>query len=245
MGSTPRTFLMLGSGEFEPWVERVERAALALATGDGSVLVVPTASAADGRDVFDRWGRMGLDHYGSLGIPARVLPVETRDDAMRDDLAEEVDRASMVFFSGGKPQRLASVVVGTPFWSAVLQAVDRGAVYGGCSAGAMAASQSRDQRAARGGVGTGWVFGLGLVPHVSFGVHWDRVRFVPGIRPFVMSRIPHDTWFVGIDERTATLGDGVRWEVFGAGTVTVRHARSTVTYAAGRTFETSDGVGAR
>jgi cyanophycinase len=245
MGSAQRTFLMLGSGEFEPWVEEAERAALARATGDGSVIVLPTASAAEGRDVFDRWGRMGLDHYRTLDIPARVLPVETRDDAMRDDLAAEIGRASMVFFSGGKPQHLASVVVGTSLWSAVLAAVDRGAVYAGCSAGAMAASQSRDQRAERGGVGTGWVFGLGLVPHVSFGVHWDRVRFVPGMRPFVMSRIPHDAWFVGIDERTATLGDGVRWEVFGTGTVTVRHARSTVTYRAGRSFQTLDAGGAR
>lgn len=244
MGSVPRTFVMLGSGEFEPWAEEVERAALARATGDGSVLVVPTASSAEGPDVFDRWGRMGLDHYGSLGIPARVLPLHTRDDAMRDDLAAEVDRASMIFFSGGKPQHLASVVAGTPAWSAVLRAVDRGAVYAGCSAGAMAASQSREQRAAHGGVGTGWVFGLGLVPNVSFGAHWDRVRFVPGMRPFVMSRVPNDTWFVGIDERTATLGDGVRWEVFGAGTVTVRHARTTETYAAGRSFETAGANGA-
>jgi cyanophycinase len=241
---TSRTLLMLGSGEFEPWAEEAERAALARATGDGTVLVVPTASSAEGREVFDRWGRMGLEHYGSLGIPARVLPLVTREDALRDDLASPVGVASMIFFSGGKPHHLASVVAGTPFWSAVLRAVDRGAVYAGCSAGAMVASQSRDQRAARGGVGNGWVFGLGLVPNVSFGVHWDRVRFVPGVRPFVMSRIPQDTWFVGIDERTATLGDGVRWEVFGNGTVSVRHARSTMSFEAGRSFETAVADGA-
>jgi cyanophycinase len=235
-----RTFLMLGSGEFEPWTEDSERAALASATGDGSVLVVATASAREGPEVFDRWGRMGVAHYAALGLSARALPVATRDDAMREDLAAEVERASMVFFSGGKPQHLAAVVADTPFWSAVLAVLDRGAVYAGCSAGAMVASQSRDQRAARGGAGTSWVFGLGLVPHISFGVHWDKVRFIPGMRPLVMSRVPRETWFMGIDERTAALGDGTRWRVFGVGTVTVRHAQSTATFAAGESFETAD-----
>ena len=44
-----RTFLMLGSGEFEAWVTEAERIALAGATGDGSVVVLPTASATDRR----------------------------------------------------------------------------------------------------------------------------------------------------------------------------------------------------
>ena len=36
------------------------------------------------------------------------------------------------------------------------------------------------------------------------------------------SRLPDDTWFVGIDERTAILGDGRSWTVFGVGRVTLR-----------------------
>lgn len=233
--ATRRTFLMLGSGEFEAWSEEAERRALAGSVGDGSVLVVPTASSAEGEAVFDRWARMGLEHYASLGIGAEILPVRTRDDAHRDDFVTPVGRASMLFFSGGKPRHLASVMEGTPVWDAVLAALDRGAVYAGCSAGAMVASQSR---AGRDGRGAGWAFGLGLVPNVSFGVHWDRVRFIPGLRPFVMTRIPDGSWFVGIDERTAILGDGARWRVFGRGSVTVRHAKATDTHRAGETFET-------
>lgn len=232
---TRRTFLMLGSGEFEAWSEEAERAALAGSVGDGSVLVVPTASAAEGEAVFDRWGRMGLEHYAALGIGAEVLPVRTREDALRDDLAKRIGRASLLFFSGGKPRHLASVMGGTPVWGAVLMALDRGAVYVGCSAGAMVASQSR---AGRDGRGAGWAFGLGLVPNVSFGVHWDKVRFIPGLRPFVMTRVPEGSWFVGLDERTAILGDGARWRVFGRGSVTVRHAKATDTHRAGETFET-------
>jgi cyanophycinase len=232
---TRRTFLMLGSGEFEAWSEEAERAALAGSVGDGSVLVVPTASASEGEAVFDRWGRMGLEHYAALGIGAEVLPVRTREDAHREDLATRVGVVSMLFFSGGKPRHLSSVIEGTPLWGAILAALDRGAVYAGCSAGAMVASQSRAGRDRR---GAGWAFGLGLVPGVSFGVHWDRVRFIPGLRPFVMTRIPDGSWFVGIDERTAILGDGSRWRVFGRGSVAVRHAKATDSHRAGETFET-------
>jgi hypothetical protein len=80
-----RNFLLLGSGEFQRWSSEVERRALAKATGDGSVLILPTASASEGDEVFARWGRMGLDHYEELGIPAHLIPLKTRRDAFRDD----------------------------------------------------------------------------------------------------------------------------------------------------------------
>jgi cyanophycinase len=225
----------MGSGEFEPWSEPAERAVLD--GSDGYVAVVPTASSAEGDEVFERWGRMGLEHYAGMGLEAHVVPIKAREDAERDDLAAELERAAMVFFSGGKPQHLANVLHGTPCWGAMLRALDRGAVYAGCSAGALVASQTRSQREDR-GLRTGWVFGLGLVPHVSFGVHWDKVKVLPGLRTFVMSRIPKDTWFVGLEERTAIVGDGQRWTVHGVGGAMVRHAGGTEVYREGRTFET-------
>jgi len=230
-----RTFLLMGSGEFEPWSEPVERAAL-----DGSgghVAVLPTASSAEGDEVFERWGRMGLEHYEAMGLSARVVPIKTREDAEREDLATELEGASMVFFSGGKPQHLAKVIHGTLAWDVLGRALDRGAVYAGCSAGALVASQTRDHREER--AKAGWVFGLGLVPHVSFGVHWDKVKVIPGLRSFVMSRTPKGSWFVGLEERTAILGDGQGWTVHGIGGVMVRHAGVTEVYRDGQAFETT------
>ena len=58
--------------------------------------------------------------------------------------------------------------------------------------------------------------GLGLLPHLALGVHWDRTKYIPGLRGFLMSR-SKDAAFVGIDERTAILGDGERWKVYGVG----------------------------
>jgi cyanophycinase len=182
---------------------------------------------------------MGLEHYAAAGIDAGLVPVKTREDADREEIARELEGAAMVFFSGGKPQHLAETIHGTRLWDALLAALDAGTVYAGCSAGALIASQSREQRRER-GVRTGWVYGLGLVPHVSFGVHWDKVKVIPGLRSVVMSRIPPGSWFVGLDERTAILGDGRRWRVYGVGEVTVRHAGGTELHEAGATFETKD-----
>jgi cyanophycinase len=236
-GPNGRTFLLMGSGEFEPWSDEIEAAALEGRTGP--VVVLPTASSTEGDDVFGRWGRMALEHYATAGIDARLVPVKTREDADREEHARALEDAAMVFFSGGKPQHLAATIHGTRLWGSLQDALDEGAVFAGCSAGALIASQSREQRRER-GVRTGWVFGLGLVPHVSFGVHWDKVKVIPGLRSVVMSRVPPGSWFVGIDERTAILGDGHRWGVCGLGSVMVRHAGGTSIHRAGATFETSD-----
>jgi cyanophycinase len=237
-----RTFLLLGSGEFEPWSSPVEAEAMATATamstagavGDGSVVILPTASATEGDAVFDRWASMGLEHYAASGVRAEVLPVKVRDDAHRTDLAERAGRASMIFFSGGKPTYLAEVLNRTPLLAAIEAAMDRGAVWAGCSAGAMVVSRAR----VGGTSGMSWRFGLGLVPNVAFGVHWDKVRRVPGAAWWMSSRLPEGTWFVGIDERTAIIGDGERWSVHGQGQVAVRHGEGRASHAAGAIFET-------
>jgi cyanophycinase len=229
------TFLLLGSGEFEPWSTEVETLALAGAVGNGSVAILPTASASEGDHIFDRWGRMGLDHYAESGVHATVVPVKLREDAFDPTVVATVEAASMIYFSGGKPTKLADVVRDSPLLAAILRAMDRGAVYAGCSAGAMIASRERN---AGGRLGTSWLFGLGLVPNVSFGVHWDRAARIPGAQWWMTSRLPDDTWFVGIDERTAILGDGRSWTVYGVARVTLRGPDADRTLRVGERFET-------
>ncbi len=232
-----RSFLLLGSGEFEQWSADVEHRVLDGANGNGSVAILPTASAPEGDAVFDRWAAMGLAHYADAGIPAHVVSLKTQDDAMREDLAVAIEASSMIFFSGGKPQHLARVLHDSPVFAAIVRAIDRGAVYAGCSAGAMIASRSRGHDDDHDG--TNFVFGLGLVEHVSFGVHWNKARWIPGFRPLVTMRVPAAAWFVGIDERTAIFGDGTAWEVAGLATVTVRHEHGSSTYRSGDRFATA------
>jgi cyanophycinase-like exopeptidase len=222
----------MGSGEFEPWSEEVELAAL-----EGRprrVAVCPVASAPEGEAVFERWATLGLEHYASMGVEANVVPVRTRADAELEAAAGSIEEAGMVFFSGGSHRHLADTVDGTSFWAALEARLGAGAVFAGCSAGAMVAG-CRPRSRPR--FGAAWVAGLGLVPAGSFGVHWNRARFIPGMRGLIMAGA-RGGWFVGIDERTAILGDGADWRVYGLGSVSLRLDGATRTFRSGERFST-------
>jgi cyanophycinase len=216
---------LFGSGEFLPWAEPVDKWLASSASGrDDRVLVVPTASAPEGDDVFWRWGSMGLSHYRKLGLEPAVVDLKVREDAFRPEVVAEVAGASLIFFSGGNPAHLARTLRGTPFWEAVTAAVGDGCALAGASAGiAFLGTLTFDPAAARGGSPERmWVPGLGWF-RALFGPHWDAVeRWRPGAQAMMLAAAPEDCAFLGIDEDTAVVGDGTHWEVRGRGTATVQ-----------------------
>ena len=232
---------LLGSGEFEAWTERVDRWALERATGDGSVLILPTASAPEGDGVFDRWAAMGLDHYTRMGVEAEVLRVRTREDAEDQAIADRLGTASMVFFSGGNPAYLASTVRETALWSAVLFGMQRGMAYSGCSAGVASLGDiAPDAAAVAAGESDPWKEGLGLFPGVLFGPHWDVLeRYRPGLSRFFRDAVPDGSLLVAIDERTAMVGDGTEWQVMGTGGVHLLDRSAWREYRSGQSFSAS------
>ena len=117
---TAKAFALLGSGEFDPWTESVDRRLVSRPDAPGSrVLILPTASAAEGDDVFDMWANKGKDHYDALGIDSQILPLKTREDAARPEFVAALDDAATAFFSGGNPAYLAATLLDTPFWEAL------------------------------------------------------------------------------------------------------------------------------
>jgi cyanophycinase len=216
-----RAWALLGSGEFDPWSEDVDRRLLTRSgAAPGRVLVLPTASAAEGDEVFAMWAGKGLDHYGRLGIEAEVLHVKTRDDAHRADAIAALDGAAMVFFSGGNPAYLASVLRGTPFWAAVRDGMDRGMAFAGCSAGVACLGDIAPDSDRQEMDDDLWQPGLGVFAGTWFGPHWDALDgFAPGLTDFIVSSLPNGTRLVGIDENTAMVGNGRDWSVIGVGGV--------------------------
>ncbi len=219
---------LLGSGEFLPWAEPVDRWLASSGGGHGGrVLVVPTASAPEGDEVFWRWGSMGLSHYRKLGLEPAVVELKVREDAFRPEVVAEVAGASLIFFSGGNPAYLARTLRETPFWQAVGAAIEDGCALAGSSAGiAYLGIVTFDPAAATNGGPPErlWVPGLGWFKAL-FGPHWDAVeRWRPGAHAMLLAGVPEDCAFLGIDEDTAVVGDGGRWEVRGRGTATVQPA---------------------
>lgn len=218
-------FALLGSGEFLPWARDVDRWAAETATvSSDRALILPTASAPEGDEVFERWAGMGAEHFTAIGLQPQVLPLKVREDASRTEIVDAVADARYIFFSGGNPGYLAQTLRDTPFWEAVRDALAHGTAFGGCSAGASAVgstapdvtSSTIDLASLR------WVPGLPLFTRASIPTHFDAVEsFFPGLRQYIFDARPPDNVLFAIDEDTAACGDGETWEIRGARAVTV------------------------
>jgi cyanophycinase len=231
-------FGFLGAGEFDPWSEPVDRWLVQRArNGDGPVLILPTASAHEGEETFQMWANKGLEHYRTLGIPAEVVPIRTREDASKPELIARLDGASMVFFSGGNPARLAQVLSGTPFWTETVAALDDGLVYGGCSAGVAWLTETTFDSDSE-DINAVWAPGLGYVRGTVFAPHWDTVdQWVPGATTFIAGSVKPGERLVALDEDTALVGDGRSWEVIGRSGIHVLEDGAWTSYRLGDAFQ--------
>jgi cyanophycinase len=228
-----RVWALLGSAEFLPWAEEVDRWMLERAR-PGPVLILPTASAPEGDEVFDGWGRMGVEHYARLGVEAEVLPVKRREDAERANLASRLDDAAAVFLSGGNPGSLAAALAGTRFWTSLEANLNRGLAYGGCSAGIAALGERAAWRLHRNSF---WP-GLGVFPGTNLAPHWDAVdAYIPGLAQALVANLGPPFRLVAVDELTAMVGDGRRWSVLGAGGVHVLEDGGWTDHGAGSSFD--------
>jgi cyanophycinase len=230
---------LLGSGEFEPWARPVDTWCAEQATASSDrALVIPTASAPEGDEVFRRWGQMGIDHYRAIGLTPEVLELRERADATKAEIVDAVKDARLVFFSGGNPGYLAETLNGTPFWDAVVAAVTGGATaLGGCSAGAAFLGTTAPFVA--GDALHHWTDGTKLLPHAYIMVHFDMLdEYIPGLRELLLDMRPKGTIAVGIDENTALQGDGERWLVVGSGSVWISANGNELTpHAAGEMLD--------
>ena len=201
----------MGSGEFTPATEMVDRSLLAEMTQ--RVVYLPTAAAPEGSKTLKYWVDLGREHYARLGVEAIALMALTSEDAEREDLAAQVSGAGLIYLSGGNPTYLASTLVGTRVGQAIRQAWEHGTAVAGCSAGAIALTETvPDIRNRRGDS----VPGLGMVRGVSVIPHFDRIeQWMPGAIQLAIERTPPGVRLVGIDEDTAIVGGPREWRVLG------------------------------
>lgn len=196
---------------------------IALAGGpDAPIVIVPTAGEGD--DFHASWA--GLRIFRTAG--ARNLQVlHTRDRAVADSEAfiAPLRQARGVFFTGGRQWRLADAYLGTQTERAVRRVLERGGVVGGSSAGATILGSFLVRGDTKGNelmIGD-HVEGFGLLKDTAIDQHLLRRN-----RQFdlvdVIAKHPH-LLGLGIDENTAIVVRGDRFEVLGQGYVAVYDAR--------------------
>lgn len=225
-------YALVGSGEFLPVMEPVDRELLAGRAPRAAV--VPTAAALDGDERVRYWLDLGADHYRRIGATAVVVPALDRADCDDAAMAGRLADCGLVYLSGGNPGYLADTLRDTALWRAIVAADRAGAAIAGCSAGAMALTalapyvERGDRR---------FVAGLGLLPHVAVIPHFDRIgQWVPGIVDgylTALTALPARVTLVGIDEDTALVGGPHRWTVRGRQGVHVFRAGGTEVLRAG------------
>ena len=206
------TLALVGSGEYLPPMQPVDRVLLARVGTTPRVVCLPTAAGRDGPDrVADR-ARLGVAHFRQLGVAVETLPLLTRADAHDPALVEAIARANFIYLSGGRPAYLQATLAGTPAWAAVQRVLDDGGLLAGCSAGAMI-------QGARFPGFPRWRAGFGLLPGVTVLPHYDEVP--SAVARLVRMLAPRDLALVGVDGDTALVVDGNRADVVGNGAVTI------------------------
>ncbi len=191
-----------------------------LAGGPAARLVV-IATASSEPDIVEARYADAFKRDGAGEV--RPLRLASREQANGDEAAAVLGTATGVFFTGGDQLRIATVIGGTRSDSTLQDRVHGGAlVLAGTSAGAAMMSSTMIIGGERAGVTTDSVRtapGMEFLPGVLIDMHFaERGRLNRLLSAVAL--YPHELG-LGLDEDTAILVEGDRFEVLGSGSVTV------------------------
>lgn len=215
----PGTLLLAGSGEFLPPMLEADRLALPRVPGrPPRVAILPTAAGQE-RSVSS-WIDMGAAHFTALGAEAYGVRAIDRAGVEDPDHIAALQRADLVYLSGGDPGYLVETLRGSAAWAAILEVWRRGGTLAGSSAGAMALGERTLVRRAGDAprFPSHWGVGLGLIANLGVIPHYDRLG--PARSTPLATDAPPGLLVLGIDEDTVVLRVGGTARVLGRGTVT-------------------------
>ena len=222
--------LLAGGAEFNGRMAAPDRRAMALAGGPtASIRIVPAAAAPDNN--HQRAGRNGVRWFRDLGaVNVSAVPLIDRKSADDPAVVEALLHSKIIYLLGGFPRHLAESLAGSDSWQAILKAHQSGAVIAGSSAGAMILCDTYYDPH-----GKETLIGLGLIPNACVLPHHDT--FGQSWASELIQGLP-DAMLIGIDEQSGMLNDGPhgRWQVYGAGRVTLYQNNRRKQFASGEPF---------
>ena len=200
---------------------------------DARIAVVPTASSL-GPEIIEVYDAL----FTRLGA-AEVYGVrpEDRAQASSAQVVEQLDRATGIFMTGGNQLKLSTVIAGTPFGQAIVDARERGVTIGGTSAGASIQSShmvafgpggsTPKQRMTQVAAGLGLVENCVIDQHFAQRNRYGRLLMIVAQSPQLLG--------MGVDEDTAAVitrtEGGEMLRVVGRGSVTLLDGSHMVTNA--------------
>ncbi len=217
---------LVGSGEYLPAMEPVDRELIRRLAEPPRVICLPTAAGQEGPERIGYWSQLGVEHFTRLGAEAQALPVIDRASAHDSELARAVEGANFVYLSGGKPDYLYKTMTGSPVWAAIESVLARGGILAGCSAGAMIMGEKI--------VGFPVLKlkpGFNYLPGIVIMPHFDEIP--QSMRTLVHTLTGPKRILVGIEGNTALVVSEARLEVLGSGGVTVWNRSAPARYTEG------------
>ena len=197
---------LIGSGEYLPAMAAFEKSLLddAIACGKAPTYIqIPTAAGKESSDRLDYWKELGAAQAQRIGVTSIHLPIYSREDAFNQEYVDAINNSALMYMSGGDPHHLATTLIDTPLWSAILSNWASGASLAGCSAGAMVlSSQIPNFRLTK----SPPTQGLNLLPNIRVIPHFNKFfRWIPESAAKVLLHVPSDAILIGVDEMTAIV----------------------------------------
>ena len=209
---------LVGSGEYLPAMATFEKSLLddAIALGKAPTYIqIPTAAGKESADRLDYWKQLGAAQAQRIGVNSIHLPIYSREDAFNQVHVDAINNSALMYMSGGDPHHLATTLIDTPLWSAILSNWASGASLAGCSAGAMVlSSQIPNFRLTKNPP----TQGLNLLPNIRVIPHFNKFfRWIPESAAKVLLHVPSDAILIGVDEMTAIVkrAGAEHWVVVG------------------------------
>lgn len=222
------TLLIIGGNEDKQGGCLILKKFIDLAGGREARVAVVTTATELPREVGDEYRNLFL----RLGAEsAAILYIANRDGANDRHQAEEIEKASAIFFTGGDQLRLTSILGGTRVDSAIRRAFSNGSVIAGTSAGASVMSDTMivggDSSDTPKKSKLSMAHGMDLLEDVVIDQHFAQRGRINRLLAAVAQN-PH-VLGIGIDEDTAIIVDpSGRCEVIGSQTITVVDGKNIV-----------------
>ena len=221
-----KRILLVGGDEFRASCAGMDRHVLE-ATGEANprVAIVPTAAAFENPGLA---ASNGVRHFAGLGASAYGLDVVRREDAENPRVVAQLDGAQVIYFTGGSPEHLHSVLAGSLLFDAVKSACDAGAIWAGSSAGAMVLGSVMRRPSSGSPVSQA----LDVVPNVMVLPHHERSD-PNAVTDQLSGTATVGLTVLGIDGGSGVLLDPDGATALGSGNVTVYRSGRWRRYSAG------------
>ena len=222
----PGILALVGSGEYLPPIDPLDRWLIAQLPEPARVACLPTAAGAEGDERINYWCDLGVEHFSQLGAQAEAVRVIDRPSAQDAAMAERVRRANFVYLSGGKPAYLYNTLHDTPVWKAITSVLEQGGVVAGCSAGAMIFGE----RIPSSLFSANWQAAFNFLPGSFVIPHFDEI---PRMMLHGMRLVAGKLRVIGIDGSTALVCGPGGVSVQGLGSVALIDNGTETRYSAG------------